>query len=273
MTPPTITAPGAVAANTAPGTCAAAPALGSPVAADNLGAVAVTNNAPATFAKGTTVVTWTATDPAGHSASAAQSVVVNDTERPTVVAPANVTRTPASASGTVISTASLGTATSGDNCPGVSTPTPAGIPAGNLFPIGTTTIIWTATDASGNSSSALQTVTVAYGVCLLYDASRQVNSGAAIPIKLELCNAAGADLSSPALLPQAVSIGIDGSNATIAATDEGGANPSGVFRYDATLGTGGGYIFNLSTKGLASGAWHLTFTAGGQTYAVPFRIR
>ena len=40
----------------------------------------------------------------------------------------------------------------------------------------------------------------------------------------------------------------------------GSANtPDNNFRYDATLA---GFIFNLSTKGLTSGTWVLSFTVG-----------
>ncbi len=41
--------------------------------------------------------------------------------------------------------------------------------------------------------------------------------------------------------------------------DSGNANPDFDFRYDASLG---GYIFNLSTKGYATGTYSLKFTAG-----------
>ncbi len=44
--------------------------------------------------------------------------------------------------------------------------------------------------------------------------------------------------------------------------DTGNANPDSDFRFDATLGTSGGYIFNLSTKGLGGGTYGFTFTAG-----------
>jgi hypothetical protein len=59
----------------------------------------------------------------------------------------------------VVSNATLGTATANDNCPGV-TVVRSGVPAGNLFPVGNTTVTYTATDASGNSAFANQTVTV-----------------------------------------------------------------------------------------------------------------
>jgi hypothetical protein len=60
---------------------------------------------------------------------------------------------------TLISDAELGTAAASDNCAGV-TAARTGVPAGNMFPHGTTTITYTATDASGITASATQTVTV-----------------------------------------------------------------------------------------------------------------
>ena len=53
-------------------------------------------------------------------------------------------------------------------------------------------------------------------------------------------------------------------------------NPDYNFRYDATLGDTGGYIYNLSTKGLTSGTWKVTFAVDGvsaSTYFVQFDVR
>ena len=273
QTPPTITAPPAVIASTSLGTCAASPALGSPVAADNLGVVTVTSDAPPSFARGTRTVIWTATDPAGHSASAQQLVTVNDLERPTVHAPLTLTAIATSASGTVIPTGSLGSATATDNCAGVSVASVSGIPAGNLFPIGTTTLTWTATDSSGNTGSATQTVTVSFGLCLLYDPAKAAQSGSTMPIKVQLCTAGGANQSSAGLLPRAADALRAGSATPVPVSASGNANPNGVFRYDATLGGTGGYIYNLDTAGLASGLWQLRFTVNGQTYSAPFQVK
>jgi len=44
--------------------------------------------------------------------------------------------------------------------------------------------------------------------------------------------------------------------------DAGNANPDSDFRYDATLGPAGGYIFNLKTSGLPGGTFVLQFNAG-----------
>jgi endonuclease G len=96
------------------------------------------------------------------SAAATVSITVNDTVAPTINAPANVsvnTGAGATTCGAVVTEAQLGTATATDNAGGVSIAR-SGVPAGNVFPVGTTTITYTATDDAGNSSTATQTVTV-----------------------------------------------------------------------------------------------------------------
>ncbi|MBI5384505.1 MAG: HYR domain-containing protein [Verrucomicrobia bacterium] len=154
--PPTLTAPPAVVVNTDLGKCEASNvALGNPTASDNCGAASVANNAPAVFERGVTVVTWTATDNAGNTATASQTVTVNDAENPTITAPAAITVNTdvgqSSASGV-----NLGTPATADNC-GVAT-VANNAPA--TFPLGTTTVTWTVTDTSGNAVTATQTVTV-----------------------------------------------------------------------------------------------------------------
>ncbi len=129
--------------------------LGAATADDLVdGAVAATSDAPAQFPLGATVVTWSATDAAGNSASATQTVTVADTTAPAVTAPADVT---AEATGT-LTTVSIGAATADDLVDGAVAAT-SDAPA--QFPLGATVVTWSATDAAGNSASATQTVTVA----------------------------------------------------------------------------------------------------------------
>jgi len=116
------------------------------------------------FPTGTTTITYTARDAAGNTATATQTVTVTEDPAvpPTIQAPANVTAytgAGATSCGTVVSNATLGTATAQDNCPGVMV-TRSGVPAGNIFPVGNTTVTYTATDRSGNTAQANQTVTV-----------------------------------------------------------------------------------------------------------------
>ena len=152
-TAPAVTAPADVTAE-ATGTLTTV-SLGAATADDLVdGAVAATSDAPAQFPLGATVVTWSATDAAGNSASATQTVTVADTTAPAVTAPADVT---AEATGT-LTTVSIGAATADDLVDGAVAAT-SDAPA--QFPLGATVVTWSATDAAGNSASATQTVTVA----------------------------------------------------------------------------------------------------------------
>lgn len=95
------------------------------------------------------------------------TVTVNDTQPPTITCPANVTAMttascPISAGGSV----SFPAPTASDNCPGVTT---VCVPAsGSMFPVGTTTVTCTATDASGNTASCSFSVT-SFNGCLQDD--------------------------------------------------------------------------------------------------------
>jgi hypothetical protein len=114
-----------------------------------------------------------------------------------------------------------------------------------------------------------------YSLCLLYDPNKTVQSGATVPIKLELCNNTGNDLSSPAITLHAVSLIQVTNTSSGQVNGSGRANPNNDFRFDPTLGTSGGYIFNLSTKGLSTGRYNLNFTVTGDSfiYAVPFQVQ
>jgi microsomal dipeptidase-like Zn-dependent dipeptidase len=126
--------------------------IGTATGTDAVGPVTITSNAPTKFDVGDTTVTWTATDDAGNSSTAIQTVTVEDTTAPVITGPANVTE-----EATGLQTAvAIGTATGTDAVGPVSITSNA--PA--TFPIGSTTVIWTATDAHNNSSTATQTVTV-----------------------------------------------------------------------------------------------------------------
>jgi hypothetical protein len=104
--------------------------------------------------------TYTATDGAGRTASAAQTITVIDDTPPVVTPPAGITVVADASSCSAV--LDPGTATATDNCSGASV---IGIrsdsqPLNAPYPVGTTTITWTGTDTHGNSSSATQTVTV-----------------------------------------------------------------------------------------------------------------
>jgi hypothetical protein len=114
-----------------------------------------------------------------------------------------------------------------------------------------------------------------YDVCLLYDPTKVVKSGATVPIKLQLCDSTGNDLSSWTIVLQAISISQTSTSISGPVEDSGDANPENDFRFDPTLGSSGGYIFNLSTKGLSTGTYSLDFTVTGDSfvYSAPFQVR
>ena len=161
---PTITAPGPVSVNTGPGatSCGAFVSdatLGSASANDNCPGVTISRTGvPAgnNFPVGTTVVTYTATDASGNTAQATQNVTVTDNTPPIVTAPAAVTLftgAGATSCGVIVSNlnGTLGTGSATDNCPGVGAVSRTGVPAGNNFPVGNTTLTYSATDAHGNT--------------------------------------------------------------------------------------------------------------------------
>lgn len=114
-----------------------------------------------------------------------------------------------------------------------------------------------------------------YQICLLYDTAKAVKSGGTIPIKFELCDGSGQDVSSASIIVHAVSVTQSTTSVPGLVQDAGNANPDQDFRFNATLGGSGGYIFNLSTKGYAIGTYNLHLTVTGSTadYSVPFQVK
>ena len=115
-----------------------------------------------------------------------------------------------------------------------------------------------------------------YNVCVLYDQEKAHKAGSNVPIKLRLCDSSGNNLSSSAITVTAIGIMKTSANAFGPVEDSGNANPDFNFRYDPTLGgSGGGYIFNLSTKGLSTGTYVLGFRAGSDPtiYTVQFKVK
>jgi hypothetical protein len=141
--------------------------------------------------------------------------------------------------------------------------------------VGSRTGSITITDDAGNSPQSISLSGIGqYNICALYDQTRSVKIGAVFPIKLQLCNASGIDLSSSAIMVHASSVTtVSGFSGT--PEDAGNANPDNDFRFDSTLGPTGGYIFNLSTAGLLSGTYSLQFTVTGDpvTHAVQFGVK
>ncbi|HEX9129137.1 MAG TPA: HYR domain-containing protein [Gemmatimonadaceae bacterium] len=114
----------------------------------------------APYPKGVTRITWTATDNDNMTTSATETITVVDKENPWLAAPASVSadNDPHLPSAVV----SVGSAQAADNCTDVkvSSARSDGAALTAPFMVGETTVTWTATDASGNTTSASQSVKV-----------------------------------------------------------------------------------------------------------------
>jgi hypothetical protein len=248
--PPAIAAPAALTVGTNAG-CAYVGPIGSATASDDVsapGAISIVNDAPGAFPLGATTVTWTATDAAGNSASATQLVTVVDDDAPEVAAPAALTLGTNSGASYV---GPIGTATVSDNCssgPALTITNDA--PAS--FPLGETTVTWTATDAAGNSSSATQLVTVVDDDEPGELVEEAVASGGTLTTDLEEDGATPSDpietsvttpnagpvsiLERPTTTPPATSFSVLGYEVSISAPASSVANPLViVFTFDASI--------------------------------------
>jgi hypothetical protein len=100
--------------------------------------------------------TWTATDVCGNSNSSVQTITVRDTTPPTLICPSNVVlECPATNTGTNLT----GVATAQDGC-GAVTVSYSDVVSTNCGGAKTIARTWTATDACGNTTNCVQTITV-----------------------------------------------------------------------------------------------------------------
>ncbi|MFL6254753.1 MAG: PxKF domain-containing protein [Pyrinomonadaceae bacterium] len=156
---PAISCPADITANTAPNSCDATVSVGTPTVSDNDPNVTVGGtrsdsqplNAP--YPKGTTTITWTATDTANNSASCQQTVTVNDATAPVVTLNG-------AASVTVECHTSFTDpgATANDSCDGTRPVSTSG--SVNVNAVGNYTLTYSATDTSGNTGSTTRVVHV-----------------------------------------------------------------------------------------------------------------
>jgi hypothetical protein len=141
--------------------------------------------------------------------------------------------------------------------------------SGSTFPIGHTTVHCTGGSKFPTLAGSFN-VNVVYRICALYDTTTPKKAGSTIPIKLNLCDASGNNLSSEAIALHATSLTYLSGTVTGEPEDPGSSQPDNNFRF-----TSPSYHFNLQTTGLASGSWTLNFTVGGDptVYSTPFAIK
>jgi len=129
--------------------------LGAPTVTDNVDLNPRATSAPAgPYPVGLTVVTWTSTDVALNVGTATQTVTVSDTTPPVLTVPVNTTFAATTLSGlpaTDVTLATLlgsATATDAVGMASITNDAPA------VFPVGTTTVTYTARDVSGLQTTA-----------------------------------------------------------------------------------------------------------------------
>jgi len=119
----------------------------------DLQSVTITNDAPKEFSLGVTTITWSAVDVSGNKANATQTITVKDTTVPKITAPSDLQ---VKATSLTENTISIGNATVSDNVKIVSLTNNAS----KTFPLGKTSVLWIATDESGNKANGTQVVNV-----------------------------------------------------------------------------------------------------------------
>ncbi|CAM3626591.1 gliding motility-associated C-terminal domain-containing protein [Flavobacterium chungbukense] len=130
----------------------------APTTTDNCsGTVTGTTSDPLTYStQGNYTINWSFNDGNGNTETATQKVIIKDTQKPSITCPATVVVS-ADANSCTATSVILGSPVTSDNCGGTVTVTNN---APSSFPIGNTTVTWTATDAAGNTQTCTQTVTV-----------------------------------------------------------------------------------------------------------------
>jgi|GEM_PF-152503 len=131
---------------------------------------------------GLSTVVWTAADAVGNIASVTRRILVEDYPPVLTLSASGVLSVtlPMNTPSDTLTTVSIGTATAVDRIDGIVIPTftfekdgAAYAPAAGtgvnefLFPIGLTTVIWTAEDASGNRAVQIQYVSIGTGLALI----------------------------------------------------------------------------------------------------------
>jgi len=193
---------------------------------------------------------------------------------PVVTVPADITAAATSTGGAAVTFAA--SAVDPQDGPLAVACTPA---SGSQFPVGATTVTCRAIDSQHVTGSASFSVRVVYDAPtdgtffrqpINPDGSSIFKGGSTIPVKFALRGASAGITNLVARISVArVSGGIAGSFVEPASN----AAPDGghLFRYDASVGQ---YIYNLSTRGMATGTWTIRVDLGdGVTHAVVVSLK
>jgi 6-phosphogluconolactonase (cycloisomerase 2 family) len=157
-----LTCPANITVSNDPSQCGAVVTYPAPTTSGACGTIVCSPASSSFFPVGTTTVKCKSNNNAGPE-MCTFTVTVNDTESPVIMCPGNVNGAAAASCPIATGAPVSFTVTATDNCG-----TPALVcspPSGSTFPVGTTTVTCTATDASGNASQCSFTVS-AFSFCL-----------------------------------------------------------------------------------------------------------
>jgi large repetitive protein len=158
---PIISCPVDITVSNDPGQCGAIVTFDA-TASDNCGvSISYQPASGSFFSTGTTIVTATATDSAGNTSTCIFEIIVNDTEAPIFNCPEDITITVPFGSGG--GNVNLSSAIATDNCSVTNVENDFnsnGDNASGFYPIGTTNVTYTASDAAGNTADCFLSVTV-----------------------------------------------------------------------------------------------------------------
>lgn len=231
--------------------------------------VGATAGVNVTLPLGSHTFTLTVNDGKGGTASDSVVVTVQDTTPPvltlardsvTVMVPT------ASATGAVVDVLAASGATATDLCDPNTTIT-HNAPA--EFPIGLTSVTFTATDQSGNFTQRQLTVQVVYTFGgylppIRNDGTSIFRSGRTVPVKFQLTAADGSFVTTATATLQVFKVtdAVLGTVEEITPEASGTSNTDNLFRFDASTNQ---YIYNLNTSGYTAGTYLLRVRLNDQT--------
>ncbi|HVM44842.1 MAG TPA: HYR domain-containing protein, partial [Candidatus Thermoplasmatota archaeon] len=212
-----------------------------------------TYSAPFTLADGVHTIAYWSTDGVNTESPQTRTLRV-DTQAPVLQLPSSVTSPTSTVTYTVTATDNV------DPSPSV-TCTPA---SGSTFASGTTWVECVATDEAGHSTSGTFAVTVQASCSsstwtgllqpVKTDGSSIFKLGSTIPLKFR-CGDEGAAIVTVSMVK--VTNGVAGTETV--ATSTSGADSGNTFRWSSSDSQ---YIYNLATKPLSEGTWHVKVNFG-----------
>jgi hypothetical protein len=213
---------------------------------------------------------WTFAGNTNYTATAGQALIT--------ITPASLTITADNKTkllGAVVPplTASYAGFVNGETPASLDTPVTLSTTASTASAVGTYSITAAgATDVNYRIEFVPGSLKVNYNLCPLYDSTKIYQSGSTIPIKVQLCDVSGSNVSSPAIVLHATGVHLVSTMTAGVLEDAGESNPDDDFR---VVGPPTSYMFNLQTKGLVEGTYELAFTAGQDptSYTVRFQLR